>query len=387
MIAKLTWRNLWRNRRRTIITLASISFAVMLAIVMGALQKGVFDNLIRNVVSFYSGYIQLHKKGYWDEQVIENSFVKDDQLIQRLRGIGGIRTVVPRLESYALASAGTLTRGCLVTGTDAGEEKMLSGLDKKVVKGNYLDVSSQAALVAEGLAVKLKLTVGDTVVLLGQGYQGTVAAGKYPVGGIVHFGSPQLNESVIFLNLATAQQFLGAEGLLTSLVFALDNPARLNEIHASILRMSGQGSEVLSWKQMMPEIENHIRADGIFSTILMMTVERRYEFGMLIAVGMKKKRLGLMLVSETVFISLAGTLIGMVLSLPIVWYLKEKPIRLSGSMARAYEQFGFEAVFPALFDPAIFWHQAWVVLMISFLIGIYPAVHTFYLNPVKAMKK
>jgi len=102
---------------------------------------------------------------------------------------------------------------------------------------------------------------------------------------------------------------------------------------------------------------------------------------------MKKKRLGLMLVSETVFISLAGTLIGMVLSLPIVWYLKEKPIKLSGSMARAYEQFGFEAVLPALFDPAIFWHQAWVVLMISFLIGIYPAVHTFYLNSVKAMKK
>ena len=83
MIGKLTWRNLWRNHRRTLITMASISFAVVLAVLMKSLQKGVFDNLIQNVVSFYSGYVQVHKKGYWDEQVIENSFALNDTLLKK----------------------------------------------------------------------------------------------------------------------------------------------------------------------------------------------------------------------------------------------------------------------------------------------------------------
>jgi ABC-type lipoprotein release transport system permease subunit len=384
--------------------MSSIAFAVMLAIVMGSLQKGVFDNLIRNVVSFYSGYIQIHHEGYWDEQVIEESFPEDSALAARLGRIPGVLAVVPRLESFALASAGSVTRGCMVAGTAAERERAMTRLDEKLTAGTYLDGSGSGVLVGEALARKLQLGVNDTLVMIGQGYQGSMAAGKYRVRGILRFGAPQLNETMVFMDLATARQFTGADRQLTSLAFALDNPQELEQVRTAVQKASGAGYEVMTWKEMMPDIENHIRADaaslyiqsgvlyliiafGLFSTILMMMAERRYEFGMLIAIGMKKFNLGTMLLLENLLMTFMGTLAGMAFSLPVVLFLKHRPLRFSGQVAKAYEQFGFEAVFPATLDGGIFIIQALTVMVISLLIGVYPMLHVARINPVIAMKR
>src|SRR5678815_925144 len=171
-----------RDRRRTIITMASITFAVMLAVVMKSLQDGVFNNLVKNVVSLYSGYIQVHKKGYQDEQVLENSFILSDSLIKKIEQ-PSINEVVPRLESFALASTGNTTKGCTVVGTDPEKENRLTALKSKLIQGAYFNNNENVVLIAEGLEKRLNLSVNDTIVLMGQGYQGTVAAGKYPVKG------------------------------------------------------------------------------------------------------------------------------------------------------------------------------------------------------------
>jgi putative ABC transport system permease protein len=403
MINKLTWRNLWRNKRRTIITIASISFAVLLAIVMKSLQDGVFDNLVKNVVGFYSGYIQVHKNGYWNEQILENSFTLNDSITGKLKQ-PHVKAVVPRLESFALASSGNTTKGCMVVGTDPVKENALTLLQSKLVSGSYINGSDEAVLIAEGLAKRLNISTGDTIVLLGQGYQGNIAAGKYPVKGIVKFAQPQLDGELVYLPLALAQQFLSAENMATSLVLALDDPNNQQIVEQQLQQTISKDYEVMTWQQMMPEIENHIKADaaglyvftgifyiiiafGIFGTILMMTAERKYEFGMLVAIGMKKIRLALMLLSETLLISICGTAVGILASVPVVLYLEKNPIQLSGEMASAYEQFGFEAIFPAIFSVDILVSQSAVVFMIAILIGLYPLWFVKKLNPVIAMKK
>lgn len=159
----------------------------------------------------------------------------------------------------------------------------------------------------------------------------------------------------------------------------------------------------MTWNEMMPEIRNMIQAKatsfyiftgilyliigfGIFGTILMMTAERRYEFGMLIAIGMKKSSLGRMLLGETILITLLGVLSGIGISMPIVLYLKNHPVQASGKMAEAYEQFGFESVLPTAFDMTIFLQQSATVLVIAFIIGLYPLWHVRSLDPVAAMK-
>lgn len=404
MILKLTWRNLWRNKRRTFITMASVTFALVLAVAMQSFQRGIFDNLVKNIVSFYYGYIQLHNKGYWDERIIDNGFIPDDSLLLRLQKIKGVTKVAPRLETFVLASAGNTTKGAMLVGTDPKRENDFSQLQAKLVSGEYFSSNEESAILGEGLSERLTIKTGDTIVILSQGYQGTLAAGKYRVKGIARFGSPDLNNRIIYLPLAATQAFLNAEGLLTSLSFGIEQPEKMIPIKEQIDLMAGMSYEVMTWKELMPEIANHIRADGssfyiftgilyliigfgIFGTILMMATERRYEFGMLIAIGMPKLRLGITVLIETIWITITGVLAGVLISWPVVSWFSKNPIRISGKMADVYERFGFEALFPASVHLPIFIMQSLTVLIIAFLLGLYPVWYVYKLHPVTAMKK
>jgi len=403
MILKLIWRNLWRNSRRTLITMASIAFAVLFAIIMKSLQNGVFNNLIKNVVGYYSGYVQIHQKGYWDEQVLDNCFALENSLIEKLKQNPHINVIVPRLETFVLISKGNSTKGCMLVGTDAVKENELTQLKNKIIKGNYFKNKEDVVILAEGLAKRINATVNDTIVLFGQGYHGVMAAGKFKIKGIVHLASPQMNDAFVYLPLSAAQYYLSAENRLTSLSLGIDNPEKMNAVVKTLQPSIGKNYEVMPWQEMMPEIANHIKADGfsfyifsgilyliigfgLFGTILMMTVERMYEFGMLIAIGMKKGKLKIILLGETFLITLLGVVLGILISMPSVIYLQEKPIRFSGEIAKAYEQFGFEALFPAEFDLNIFFTQSLIVLFMALLIGLYPLWFVGSLNPVNAMK-
>jgi putative ABC transport system permease protein len=404
MILKLIWRNLWRNSRRTLITMASIAFAVLFAILMKSFQNGVFNNLIKNVVGYYSGYVQIHQKGYWDEQVLDNCFVLDNSLIEKLKKNPQINEVVPRLETFVLVSKENTTKGCMLVGTDAVKENNLTQLKNKLIDGSYFNNNEEDVILAEGLAKRINAIVNDTIVLFGQGYHGAMAAGKFKVKGIVHLASPAMNDAFVYLPLSATQYYLSAENRLTSLSLGIDNAENGNTIVKNLKKTIGKNYEVMSWQEMMPEIANHIKADGfsfyvfsgilyliigfgLFGTILMMTIERTYEFGMLIAIGMKKGKLKLILLGEAFLITLLGVLLGILLSLPSVLYLQEKPIRFSGDIAKAYEQFGFEAIFPAELDLGIFLNQSLIILFMAILIGLYPLWFVSGLNPVKAMKK
>jgi len=155
---------------------------------------------------------------------------------------------------------------------------------------------------------------------------------------------------------------------------------------------------------MMPEIQQHIATDsnnmqavqlllyllisfGIFSTLLMLMVERKFEMGMLVAVGMKKVKLAILLLIESIFTVISGCLLGILVSIPLVFYLNKHPIRLGGETAKIYERFGFEAIFPTSTSIEIFISQGIIVLVIGLILSLYPVYKTLRLNPVTAMKK
>lgn len=395
---------MWRNRNRTGITIAAIFFAVILSVVTSSLQDGVFDNLIKNVVSFYSGYIQVHKTGYWDERILDNTFERSLQVEQQILGNSNVTEIAPRLESFALASSQELTKGCMVIGISPEEENKITALLPKVVEGEYLTKEDRDVLLGQGLASRLNLSLHDTLVLLGQGYHGATAAGKYRIKGIIRFGSPDLNDQALFLSLAAAQELYSADNLLTSYVLGLKNPSLLSSTADRLRSAVGDAYEVMTWEEMMPEVIQHIRTDkgsmyiiqgilymlicfGIFGTLLMMMVERRYEMGMLVAIGMKKIKLMQLLMMESVLTVLTGCLLGIAASIPIVYYLYRHPIRFKGEMAKVYEEFGFEPIFPTSTDVNIFITQGLIVLVIGLMLSMYPIVKVARLDPVSAMKK
>jgi len=403
-LIKLAWRNLWRNRGRTSITIAAIFFAVILSVTASSLKTGIFDNLVKNVVSFYTGYIQVHKKGYQDEQILDNSFIASSSTEQKILSQKNIEGIAPRLESFALASSGNITKGCMIVGIVPLKEDKITFLQNKLIDGNYLSENDHAVLLGQGFAERLKLHVHDTIVLIGQGYHGSTAAGKYPVKGILRFGSPQLNDKILFLPLSAAQDFFDAGGLITSYILSIRDEKSIDLTTANIQSKIGSDYEVMSWGELMPDIRQHIRTDsnnmkvvqgvlyllicfGIFSTLLMLMVERRFEMGMLVAIGMKKGKLMILLFIESILTVLAGCVGGIMVSIPLVFYLNKNPIRIGGETAKAYERFGFEAVFPTSTDASIFIYQGIVVLMIGILLSSYPLYKVIRLNPVTAMKK
>lgn len=403
-IVRLAWKNLWRNRSRTLISVSAIFFAVILSTLAESLKQGVFENLVKNVVSFYTGYIQVHKAGYQDEQILDNSFPQSRLTEAKIFSDQEIISLTPRLESFALASTDEKTKGCLVAGISPEHENEITALKNKLTKGGYLNDGDRSVLLAEGLAKQLNVTVNDTLVLIGQGYHGATAAGKLPVKGVLRFGSPQLNERILYMPLKAAQELFAAEGLITSYILSVQSEKNLDVRAAAIRKAIGSGYEVMTWEELLPDIRQHISADsnnmkvvqgvlyllicfGIFSTLLIMMQERKYEMGMLVAIGMKKARLVLLFVAESVLTVLMGCLAGIMASVPLIYYFNRNPIRIGGDTAIAYERFGFEAVFPTSTDSSILMYQAFTVLLIGLALSLYPVVKVLQLKPVSAMKK
>jgi ABC-type lipoprotein release transport system permease subunit len=402
---RLAWRNIWRNKRRTLLTAASIFLAIFLALIVRSLQIGWFDNLTDIVVQSYTGHIQIHKKGYWDDRDINNSMVYSDSLAEKVRSVGNIDKTVPRLEYFALSSYGKQTKGVMLAGTDPSREDALTRLSAKVVKGHYLDAHNNGILVSEGLASFLGLTAGDTLVLLGQGFHGVSAAGKFPVCGIVYFPSPVLNNQMVYMNLRTAQEFYGAENRITSLSLTLKNPDEINSTMAVLQKKIDVGKfEVMRWDEMMVEVMQQLQVKtaggkiiiailylivgfGVFGTVIMMTNERTREFGVIVSVGMQKSRLALILVLEMILIGLTGVLAGLAAAMPIMIYFKLNPMHLWGNMAQAFISYGIEPLMPLAIKPGFIISNVVTVLLIVLVTCIFPVRKIFKLRVVEALHK
>ena len=407
MLFKLAWRNIWRNKRRTFITAASIMFAVFFAAFMQSIQKGAWDHMLSNVVNYYYGYAQIHQNGYWEEQSLDKAFAMTADLKAVEESIPQIKGIVPRIESFALASHEEITKGVLVVGVNPPEEDKMTNLSTRLVKGSFIEAADKAVMLGQGVAEALKLSLNDTLVLISQGYHGTNAAGKYPIKGILKFGSPELNKRMVYLPLKEAQWFYGAEELITSMALKLeqkeDTPLAVNALKQ---KLDMEQYEVLDWQEMIPDLVQAKELDtagnmlvlyilyliiafGIFGTILMMTKEREYEFGILIAIGMSRMKLAGTLWLEILIMGFVGVMAGILLSLPLVYYFHINPIDLAvmGEEAAAtYEKFGMEPILPAAFDFRIFLRQAWIIFLIVTVLAIYPLFKIRNLEPVQAMR-
>ncbi len=391
----LAWRNLWRNRRRTLITLGSVLMAVVLAIAIRSLQKGVYSNMIGNAVRFSTGYIQVHAKGYWDDQTISNSFMANADVEKSILQDQNISSYVPRLESFALASSGPHTKAVGVVGIDAMKEDKMNGLSGKIVQGKYfIEPRDQGILIGDGLAKYLQLNLGDTIVLLGQGYHGSTAAGQYPIQGIFHYPLDQLNNNMVFLSLPDAQLLFSAQGRLTSISIMLNQPNKITSTKNILQNNLDSTYEVMEWPVMNKALVQEIQGDnaggiimlailyvvvafGVFGTILMMTMERKKEFAVMIAIGMRRFKLTFIVVLETIFIGWMGIASGSLLILPVLIYFHQHPLLLTGAAAEAYQKFGIEPIMPASLDPSIFLYQGIIVLCIAIVSAFYPL---WYIN-------
>ena len=403
MLVKLAWRNIWRQRRRTFLTASALALALFLSLLTRAMQEGSYAISIENAARFYTGLIQLQHPDYKESQSIDDLIPLSDGFIQPAKQHPDVSHLLPRIESFALAAAGERSKGVMVIGAVPELEDDYSGLSRKLVAGEFLKENDRQVLIGERLATFFHLKVGDEIILYGQGYRGQTAAGLYPVKGILRFPMPQLDSQLVYLPLKLAQSLYSTENQITAWVLHTRELSDLEQTVADLSASFGEKVSVRDWQDLAPEMAQQIMMDkvsgifmiyilygvvgfGLFATILMMTLERQREFAVMLATGMLRLRLLQLVAVESLFISVLGVVMGLIVVAPILAYLYVNPIQMTGDAAKMMIEAGFEPILPVSLDPHLFIHQILVVLVLSAVCLIYPMLRIFRLNLVSALK-
>lgn len=400
---KLAWRNLWRNRRRTIIAISSIVFSVLLASWMRSMQEGSYDSMIDNTVKFYSGYLQVQDTAYWGERTLDHCIEVSAELQQKIQDLPDASLVSNRLESFALAANHLKSKPVMVMGIEPEAEDQITKLSIKTKSGSFLRNGDHGAVLGKGLAEYLGLSTGDTLVMISQGYHGISASGLFEIKGIVSHPNPEFDKRMVYLDIEAAREFYSAYGLSTSLVVMTGDHYEVKHLKHQIAAFLPENFTVMTWDEMQPEIVQLIESDrgsgiimlgilylviafGMFSVVLMMVKERMREFGVVHAVGMQKEKLSLIVFFETIFIGFIGCTIGLVISYLFCFYFYHHPIPLTGEMATATEQYGMEPYMFFSLKSSLFYSQMILVFLISVFISVFPVYNIQRLKITKAMR-
>jgi len=406
MIIKIAWRNIFRNKKRTLITIGSIFIALFLIILMRGMQFGFYENLIKTVVESYSGYIEIHDKDYWENQSLNNSMIVDKQLLNEINEIKGVENVLERIKAFSLASSNDKIKGILINGVNIQDEKLIVDWNKRMVSGTLNFNGSNQVVIGKGISKYFNLNLKDTLVLFGQGYQGMMAAGKYEIIGIVDLKNPKLNDLGVFMDIDVTRRYISSDRIVTHLVIDKEENYDAEKLASKIRKNLSNDFEVLSWKKTLPDLDQTITADsagglimvyilyivvcfGMFGTVIMMTEERRYEFGVLISLGMSRLKLSSVVLFEILILSLLGVLLAIIFTRPILIYFNNNPIdmsKLADGMSDALAKFGFDPIFPFSISWDIPLTHGLFIFIVSILMSLYPIIKIYKLNSVKSMK-
>ncbi len=401
---KLAWRNIWRQKRRTLITASAIAAAMLLSLFIRSMQEGSYALNLDNATRFYSGYLQLQHPEFSENQSIDKLLPSTEEFVGEIRGIEGLTTAVPRIESFALGAAGEKSKGVIVMGVDPGGEDAYSGLAARVKEGRYFQRDDEESVLIGGrLATYFGLAVGDKFILYGQGYHGVTAAGLYHVAGVLNYPNQQMDSRIVYLPLKTAQNLYNTGEQVTAWVLHGENVKGIPALEEAARSRMGEGVKVRNWADISPELAQTIGLDrasgqflvlvlyivvgfGLFATIVMMTLERQREFGVMLATGLVRSKLQLLLVLEALFLGVTGIALGMAVTWPLLLWFYFNPIPLTGDIALMMEEMGWEPIIPFSLAPELFGAQILIVLAILALCSLYPLIRIGRLRVVTALK-
>jgi ABC-type lipoprotein release transport system permease subunit len=405
MNIRIAWRNIWRNKKRTMITVSSVTLAVVLSVFTRSFQEGTYAKMIENAIGNFTGYVQVHQKDYWNDKTIDNGIVVTDTLIREILSVKDVEGINLRLEGFSLASHGNKTKGALVMGVEPQKADDMLKLNDKIISGKYIQAKDSAIVMGSKLAEYLHLTVGDTLVLLGQGHWGQSAIGAFPVKGIVKMPTPDLNRQIVLMPLSLAQNFYSFDNGVTTLVVKFKNSDETYQIKDAInARIDTTKYLAMPWQKMSPEMLQQIQSDrvggifmiailymviafGVFGTVLMMTEERKKEFAVMVAIGMQKTKLVLISLYEAILMNSVGVLLGIVLVIPLIMYFNVHPIQMTGEAAESIEKLGVEPVLPTILEFSIFLNNVIVILIITAVAAIYPSISILKMKVIKALRR
>ncbi len=400
-LLKLAYRNFFRNTRRSIISGVSIAIAITTILFAHSYIKGATEDISDNIVKLISGHIRITTREYERrERMIPLSEALD--LSPEFYSTLANKEIVvsaPRIKFGVLLGAEELTTPALGYAVDARKEARISGLDRRIVKGSYLDSVTPATILGQGLAQRLNMKVGDTLTIFTRTAYDSPTGINLVVKGIFATGIGGMDRSLFYIPLAVGQRLLNLEGRATEFVLILKNPARAVTVARAIAAQTDYSVVPFQYNPLLRYLNSFgiilwfiyaiillVACSTIANTMMMVIFERTREIGMMKAMGLSNPSVVGLLAIEAGIIGLVGSFLGTVLGAVGSYWFKYRGIDLTliSSSTNADIPFG----------PVIHFSPTPLIILAGFLFGLaatvvvalVPIGRAIRLEPAKALK-
>lgn len=406
IITKLAWRNVWRNKRRTVLTLLTIVVGSGIILFQNAIAKGGHDQMIEDAVATNAGHLQIHEKGYWDNRTIDYAFQPDAKLFDALKNNERISGFSQRIHADGLLSYKNSTAGVMIQGVDPDTEKSVSNLHTKILKGGRYLVPEDKNNIIMGmtLAKNLEANVGSTITMISQGFDGSIAAERLTIVGLFKSGNPEYDQGLILMPLNLAKETFSMMGYIHSIAVRLKSSSDTDSIKEYIEKYVDLKSvEILGWDGLMPEMVQFIVMDnvnayifdfilfmivafGILNTIHMSIFERTREFGVMLSIGTTPRQVIGIVLSESLFVTILGIIGGMGLGYAVSYYFYVNPIDFS-SYSNEMAVLSINMLIMPADATALNGLVTTLITLISCVVfSVFPARKAAKLNPIDAIR-
>lgn len=403
LFIKVAWRNITRNLRRTLITLAAITFGLASIIILFGFTDGFHAQWVENSVKLYAGHVVVYADGFYENRNL-NRNIKNAEYVEEMAGkAGGLNAFTTRVHMHGLASTAENSVAVLIRGIETEKEKQISGFDRRIVTGEYLDnEGGKEILLGHGLASRLHANIGNKVVLMVQAADGSIGAELFRLKGIFRAGAIDLDKHLAVISIKDAQDLAVIKGV-TEVALILDGPEYVRPFTETLNQEIGsQGFDVLPWDTLMPQAREMIDlssifmyvvlaiflvvvALGILNTMLMSIMERTREFGVMMALGTRPARIVSLVMLESLLLGLIGTVLGVIVGVSANRLVSIDGFDLSDWSAAMELVSSLNPVIYPYTDSYSVSLCAAAVFLTTLVVAIYPALKAARLRPVEAM--
>ena len=404
MILSISWRNVWRNKLRSSVILSAVAIGIFAGVFIWAFYAGMVNQRIETAIATEASNIQIHPKGYLEDPDVKNYIQNSHQIIEDLKEkYPEIQGVSERILVNGMAMSAEQGTGVLVMGIEPENEKQVTNISEKIKDGAYFEgIKRNPIVIGQKMAEKLNLKVRSKIVVTLQQMDGTMTRAQFRVAGIYKITNSMYEELNVFVRSKDLEKILNAKSN-----FAHEIAIKLNDNDAELSVYESVKSdyinlEVKTWRELMPEVsivEETMDLSmivfmiivlvglclAIINTMLMSVLERVKELGMLMAVGMNKKRVFGMIVYETIFLAITGTVIGIIIAGIISVITGYTGINLAMG-SEAYEMMGYDSIIYPTLNAKMIISITVMVVVASILSAIYPAIKALKLNPAEATR-
>ena len=400
----LAWRNIWRNPRRSILTILAIVFATALLVFMLSFQFGAYDDMIDSSVRQSTGHLQILVPGYHQRPEMRKVVDDPDSIVEAVSELPQVQAVSLRSEAFVLASGETRSRGVMASGVIPRQQRQVSSVPGQIIEGRYLNSGDSDAGVIGTLAARnMQLKVGDECVLLGGGRDGSIAATLVRIVGIFKSGIDAFDRSILHIPLSEFDTVFTMEGGVHRLIVSFDQLSDSGPA-AEILRADSrlEGLQVLTWEELTPGLRQSIELDlisgiimyfilvivvafSILNTFFMAIFERKKEFGVLMSIGMKPRRLVGLMLMESMSMTAVGLTLGVLAGIGLTLIGARYGISM-GDSAEFMAQYGMpERLYPKLTGLSVLIGPL-LILCVTFITALIPVMRIPRLRPSEALR-